>query len=185
MRIHAVPALLAASLAGIPAAGAPVATGAKTDAESIASAESAGPPSIAKAATIVSFDAEGHMRTLREGTNGFTCVPDVVETPGPDPMCADAGWLQWMDAWVAHKPPPDGLTGVGYMLAGGSDPDNLDPFAVQPPEGREWVTTGPHLMLFHVGADLAAFPTGPQPDTSKPYVMYPGTPYAHIMAPVE
>ena len=185
MRIHAVPAVLVASLAAVPAVGAPVATGAKTDAESIISAESAAPAAIAKDATIVSFDAQGHMRTLREGHNGFTCVPDAPETPGADPMCADAGWQQWMKAWMAHEPLPDGLTGVGYMLAGGSDPDNLDPFAMKPPEGRDWVNTGPHLMMLQVGADLSAFPTGPQPDTSKPFVMYPNTTYAHIMAPVQ
>ena len=30
------------------------------------------------------------MRTLRKGSNGFTCMPDNPVTPGPDPMCMDA-----------------------------------------------------------------------------------------------
>jgi hypothetical protein len=71
------------------------------------------------------------------------------------------------------------------MLAGGSDPDNLDPFNIKPPEGLEWITTGPHLMIFNVGDTLKDYPTGKQPDTTKPFVMYPGTPYAHLMTPVQ
>jgi hypothetical protein len=30
----------------------------------------------------------------------------------------------------------------------------------------------------------AGYPGGPHPDTSRPYVMFAGTPYAHIMMPV-
>jgi hypothetical protein len=155
-----------------------------TDAQSIASAESAAPPSVSKAAAVVTFDAAGKMKTIREGSNGYTCVPDVPETPGPDPMCMDAGGMQFTEAWLAHKDPPKGGIGLGYMLAGGSDPDNLDPYAIQPPAGREWVTTGPHLMILNAPELVADYPTVAQPDTSKPYVMYPGTPYAHIMVPM-
>src|SRR5436190_17619754 len=60
-----------------------------TDAEKIASAESAAPRAIAENATIVDMSATG-MRELRKGTNNFTCVADAPATPGPDPMCADA-----------------------------------------------------------------------------------------------
>ena len=41
----------------------------------IARAMSAGPPDIAKAARIVDTDAQGKMLLLREGSNGFTCMP--------------------------------------------------------------------------------------------------------------
>ena len=30
----------------------------------------------------------------------------------------------------------------------------------------------------------ALYPSGPQPDTTKPYVMFANTPYAHVMIPV-
>ena len=33
-------------------------------------------------------------RTLREGSNGFTCMPDNPTTPGPDPMCMDAAAME-------------------------------------------------------------------------------------------
>jgi hypothetical protein len=38
-------------------------------------AMSAGPPEIARSARIIDKDAEGHLVVLREGTNGFTCMP--------------------------------------------------------------------------------------------------------------
>jgi hypothetical protein len=41
----------------------------------IARALSAGPPDIAKSARIVDTDAQGMMVVLREGRNGFTCMP--------------------------------------------------------------------------------------------------------------
>jgi hypothetical protein len=61
-----------------------------TDDELIASAR--------KAATIVVPDPKGGMRTLRSGTNSFTCMPDNPETPGPDPMCWDRNSGPWIDA---------------------------------------------------------------------------------------
>jgi hypothetical protein len=40
-----------------------------------------------------------------------------------------------------------------------------------------------------VGAEaksmLAAYPRDAKPDPSKPYVMWPGTPYEHLMLPVK
>ena len=100
-----------------PALAAPVATQPPTEAEVIASAESAAPAAVSKDAAVVTIDAEGHMTVVREGSNGFTCMPDVPETPGADPMCGDAGAMKWTDAWLAHQDPPAGLVGFGYMLA--------------------------------------------------------------------
>ena len=54
-----------------------------------------------------------------------------------------------------------------------------------PKRGRKWVRTGPHVMLFNIGELTKLYPAGAQPDTSKPYVMYPDTPYAHIIMPVQ
>jgi hypothetical protein len=168
---------------GVPTAGEPLKT--INNLDLIMSAESAAPASVAKEATVETIVAMSHTKVLRQGRNGFTCMPDVPETPGPDPMCADAGGMVWVHAWIARKIPLEGLVGVGYMLAGGSDPDNLDPYAMVPKQGREWVRTGPHIILFNVGELAKLYPTSAQPDTSKPYVMYPGTPYASIVLPVE
>jgi hypothetical protein len=158
---------------------------APTDAQLIASAEKAAPAKVAKGATIVAMGADGSMRELRKGTNGFTCMPDNPETPGPDPMCMDAAAMEWAKAWMSHKDPPSGKVGFMYMLAGGTDASNTDPYAKAPSATNHWVKTGPHIMI--VGADKAfydAYPKSPDPDTSVPYVMWAGTPYQHLMAPV-
>jgi hypothetical protein len=152
----------------------------------IASAMSAAPRAISADATVVDLGADGKMTTLRKGTNGFTCMPDDPSTPGPDPMCADANAMVWLDAWLAHKTPADGKVGFIYMLRGGMDASNTDAFATKPAAGAHWVKTGPHVMIVGAGADFyAAYPKGENPDTRVPYVMWAGTPYQHLMAPVK
>lgn len=150
----------------------------------IASAESAAPAAVAKDAAIVTVGADGKMTELRKGTNGFTCMPDAPDTPGPDPMCFDANAMEFVMAWVGHKPPPTDKAGVMYMLAGGTDASNTDPYATKPTAGGDWVHTGPHMMLVGSAASLKGYPSGPNPDTKAPYVMWAGTPYAHLMIPV-
>jgi hypothetical protein len=149
-----------------------------------ASAQSAAPASISAGATIVRVAADGTMQEIRKGTNGWTCMPDAPTTPGPDPMCFDANAAKWVDAWVHHKPPPDGIAGVMYMLEGGTDASNTDPYATQPTAENNWVKTGPHIMVVGSKEILAGHPSGATPDTSVPYVMWTGTPYAHLMIPV-
>jgi hypothetical protein len=183
-----------ASAADTPATSAPTthhaatAKGAKpapTDEELIASAMRAAPRKIAENATIVAPDPKGGMRTLRKGTNGFTCMPDDPSTPGPDPVCWDKNAGDWMDAYMNHKTPPAGKVGLMYMLAGGTDASNTDPYATKPAAAGHWIKTGPHIMI--VGADAGfydGYPKSADPDTTSPYVMWAGTPYQHLMAPV-
>ncbi len=151
----------------------------------IESAMAAAPQSIARDATIIQAAADGSMTTLREGNNGWTCMPNNPATPGHDPMCMDANALKWAQAWMTRKTPPANNVGLMYMLAGGSDASNMDPWGTKPAEGQQWVETGPHVMV--VGSDSlnALYPSGPNPDTNKPYVMFGGTPYAHVMMPVK
>jgi len=155
-----------------------------TDDQMISSAMSAAPPTVGKSATIVAMGADGTMRTLREGTNGFTCMPDNPATPGPDPMCMDKNGLDWAMAWVSQTEPAAGRVGFMYMLAGGTDASNTDPYATKPAAGNHWIETGPHVMI--VGADASfydLYPKSVDPDTSQPYVMWADTPYVHLMAP--
>lgn len=161
-------------------------TKAPSDAGLIAKAERAAPAAVAKGATIVAMDAGGKMRTLREGHNGFTCMPGNPAVPGPDSMCMDQNAFAWAGAWMAHKPPTPGKVGFMYMLEGGTDFSNTDPFATKPGPGNHWIKTGPHVMI--VGADPSfydAYPKSPDPDTKMPYVMWAGTPYQHLMVPVK
>jgi hypothetical protein len=151
----------------------------------IQSAMRAAPKKVSESATIIVMGSDGTMRTLRQGTNGFTCMPDNPTTPGPDPMCLDKAAMEWANAWMGHKSPPDGKVGLIYMLSGGTDASNTDPYATKPDANNHWVKTGPHIMV--VGADPGfynLYPRGADPDTSIPYVMWAGTPYQHLMIPV-
>lgn len=156
-----------------------------SDADLIKSAMSAAPAAIAQDATIVAIEADGKMRVLRQGTNGFTCLPDNPETPGPDPMCGDKNAMEWAQAWIDHKEPPANKVGFLYMLAGGTDASNTDPYAKGPEPGNNWVETGAHVMIVGATKMMEGYPRDAKPDTSKPYVMWPGTPYEHLMIPVK
>ena len=153
---------------------------ATTPSEKIAEALSANPAELAKNAAVVDWDGT----VLREGTNGWTCFPDVPHQPGINPMCLDQQWMKWADAWM-NKKPTTGVTGVGlaYMLRGGSDASNTDPYATGPAEGSAWVESGPHVMI--ITPDPAALDGLPTDYKSRgPWVMWKGTPYAHIMMPI-
>ena len=150
----------------------------------IASAMSAAPQEIATEAAVMDSDASGNMVELRAGTNGWMCMPDVPTTPGTDPMCADATSQQWLGAYLTKATPQVSGVGIVYMLQGGSDASNTDPFATGPAPGAEWVDSGAHVMVVPPNpALLDAFPTDPA--SGGPFVMWKGTPYAHLMVPVE
>ncbi len=176
---------IAADMA-MPVMGTKSAAPSAADQKMIKSAMLAAPKKVSAAATIVAMGADGQMRTLREGTNGFTCMPDNPATPGPDPMCMDKAAWEWAGAWMGHKTPASGKIGFMYMLAGGTDASNTDPYATKPGAENHWGKTGPHVMI--VGAEASfydMYPKSADPDTSVPYVMWAGTPYQHLMIPVK
>jgi hypothetical protein len=156
-----------------------------TDEDIIKSAMSAAPEAIAKAATIIDVGPDGKIRVVRKGTNQFTCMADNPNTPGPDPMCADQNAMEWVEAWLSKKEPPKNKVGFMYMLAGGTDASNTDPYAQKPEANNNWVETGPHVMIVGAKGLLDAYPRNATPDTSVPYVMWPDTPYEHLMIPVD
>jgi hypothetical protein len=110
----------------------------KTDTELIASAMSAAPLAVSKDATIVAVGSDGKLRTLRQGQGTFARVPDDPNTPGNDPMCLDRNGFEWFKALLAHEKPPEGKVWLAYMLKGGSDASNDDPFASEPQTGKKW-----------------------------------------------
>jgi hypothetical protein len=154
-----------------------------SDAQIIASAMKAAPAALAKDATIIDVNADGSLRTVRQGTNNFTCMADAPATPGPDSMCGDVNAMAWIGAWLKHETPASGKPGFMYMLEGGTDASNTDPYATEPSKDNHWIKTGPHVMV--VGGDTSGYPRSADPDTSKPYVMWPGTAYEHLMLPVK
>jgi hypothetical protein len=158
-------------------------SGVKSDAALIADALSAAPAAVSRQATVIAFDEQGRERTLRRGSGEFTCFPDDPATPGDDPMCFDRSGLAWARAWMAKRDPPPGPVGVAYMLRGSWTASNTDPHATAPRSGEQWVETGPALMVLNVRGQLADYPREPS-DPTRPFVMWPGTPYEHLMVPV-
>ncbi len=146
--------------------------------EYVAKAKTAAPESIVNKAAIVMRRGDGSTKTLQNGSNGFTCLV----TPDGTPACADANGMEWMRAVGAKAAPPN-KTGFIYMLAGDTGTSNHDAHAT---DKSHWVQTGPHVMI--VGAAVremaGIYPRGTDPDPSQAYVMFPGTPYEHLMLPV-
>jgi hypothetical protein len=142
----------------------------------IARALAAGPSGVVKDARIVDTDAQGKTRVLREGNNGFTCMPGNPKVVGEPPMCVDAASLQWFADFKAHKPKPTNTApGITYMLAGATQRSDSDPHDQTSPA----MTIGPHWMIMWPfdpktsGLPAAYKPTGA-------FIMWAGTPYAHV-----
>ena len=179
---------LLALLVGMAAAGlshaVPVSGQDDADAK-IAQAMSAAPPAIGEEATIydLEVDEDGAFIVLREGSNGWSCFPDAPGTPSVDPMCLDQTWMSWLAALIAQEEPNTMVPGLAYMLQGGSDASNTDPFATEPADGEDWMTSPPHTMIILPDPlDQSAFSTDAH--NGGPWIMWAGTPYEHIMMPV-
>ncbi len=138
---------------------------------------SAGPPSISEGARVVDMAETGKMVELRGGKNGFTCFAGHPGVVGDDPGCADPAGLQWILDWAAHKQKPTNTQpGIIFMLAGGTDWSATDP----------WATSGTPQKW--PPGWLIAWPFNPKatgltdkPNSTGPWIMWAGTPYAHLM----
>jgi hypothetical protein len=156
-----------------------------SDEDLIKLALSAAPDAITKDATVIAKGADGKMRTLRQGTGPWTCRPGHADAVDPDPNCMDRNAMEWAAAEGDHKEPPANKVGIVYMLRGDSGASNTDPYATQEAPGNYWVKTGPHMMIVGSGAKmLDGYPRDLKADPTKPDVMWPGSPYEHLMLPV-
>ena len=141
--------------------------------------EAAAPPQIVADATVLRMQ-NGGMQTLRKGKNEWTCM-----IANEVPMCMDPGAMDWAHAWQTHAPPTD-KTGFIYMLAGDTGASNTDPYATKAAPGNHWIQTGSHVMIVGAAAkSMTGYPKTADPDPTKPYVMWPDTPYEHLMIPVK
>lgn len=139
-------------------------------------AQSAGPPEIARSARIIDKDRNGHTVVLREGTNGFTCMPGNPEVIGDPAMCADGPSMQWAADFAAHKPrPTNSVPGITYMLAGATQRSDSDPYDKTSPA----ITVGSHWMImWPFDAKATGLPTTHR--NTGAYIMWAGSPYAHV-----
>jgi hypothetical protein len=145
----------------------------------VADALSAIHAELAGGAAVVDWE----MKTLREGSNAYTCMPTPPMLEGTAPMCMDEPWMNWAHAWMTKGTPEVTRLGISYMLAGDEGSSNVDPYAEGPTPDNEWVVEGPHVMLLVPDASaLEGMPTDPA--NGGAYVMWKGTPYAHVMVPI-
>lgn len=163
----------------VAASGIQAQTMSQSDTAYVAAVSKAAPASVVKDATIVQMQKDGSMRTLQPGSNGFTCLMIDPTTPG----CADKNAMAWMRAVLTKSAPPN-ETGFMYMLAGDSGTSNTDPYATAASASNHWVKTGPHVMILGPSVKMMGYPMSADADPSKPFVMWPNTPYAHLMIPV-
>ena len=146
-----------------------------------AAAESAAPASLSKHATILNRDGQ----VVRIGSNGWMCLPDDPNTAGTDSICMNESWRNFMDALKNKKKPTYTQVGIAYMLQGDRPVSNTDPYATEPKPGDDWVDQlGAHIMVLVPDADtLKSVPTNPR--NGGPWIMWAGTPYAHLMIPID
>jgi hypothetical protein len=150
-----------------------------TDKEMMEHLKNAAPAAVVKDATIMNMGADGKMKAIQTGTNGWTCMDSAGV-----PMCADAGAMEWAKAWNTKGPAPQKL-GFIYMLSGDNGASNTDPYATGKTADNNWVVTGPHVMIVGAPANamMQGYPRDARADATKPYVMWPGMPYEHLMFP--
>ncbi len=150
-----------------------------SESEYIAKVKTAAPEQIVSRASIIMMQGD-KPRQLQAGRNGFTCLIGRDGTP----QCLDQNGMEWLKAVGAHAAPPNKI-GFIYMLAGDTGATNHDPY--QRETHAHWVQTGPHVMIVGPGVrEMMGYPRSLDvADPSQPYVMFPGTPYEHLMLPTK
>jgi hypothetical protein len=163
--------------------------GTRTTDQKIADALGSAPASVSSNATVMDWPVTtgGPMQQLRAGSNGWVCYPTtpIVYANGAhrDAMCLDPEFQGWANAWMGRTAPAARRAAVAYMLQGDAGASNTDPYATGPTSTNDWVVSGPHVMVIVPDASsLDAMSADAR--NGGPWVMWKGTPYAHIMVPV-
>ena len=143
-------------------------------------AQMGAPASISAKATIAHVDAAGKaVHIVRQGTNGFTCSLFPDESAAP--VCADQqGWQFLSDAFMGKPKPTSTAPGIAYMAAGGIHYETADgAMAMAPGANTKLVKEPPHwMLLWPIDPATSGLSTKV---TGTAYIMFAGTPYAHVM----
>ena len=151
----------------------------------------AAPAFLGAFATVLGSDGS----VLRQGTNGWTCqsanprpLPPTGWRSAHEAMaaCHDGEGMKWMMGYMAGKAPVMERDTFMWMLHGDMGEDNTKAGVLNEEDSApgQWIESGPHLMLMPKDpTSLANYPT--DFTTGAPYVMFAGTPYAHLMIPVQ
>jgi hypothetical protein len=152
----------------------------ETEVEFIKAVEEGAPRWISAQAAIARLEPSGATAIVRPGTNGFTCT--LMADESHTPACGNALGFKWLVAATAHKPvPPAGGMGVVYMAKGSTHYETPEGEIVMAPSAQtKSVREPPHWMLL-TPLDPAATGIPTRPNAGGAYIMFAGTPYAHLM----
>ena len=150
---------------------------------------SAAPAFIGKHATVIG--ASG--KVLREGSNGWRCEPfmpmpkDGFKHPHETAAaCSDKNAVAWANAYKSNNKPELEGDGWIWMIHGDLGVDNFKPYTDGQKDAghKHFIESGAHMML--MPKDPSSL-DGQTTDytTGAPYVMFKGTPYVHLMIPLE
>lgn len=176
---RAVACLLLAPASAVLAQAKPAGHTSEAEAEFIKSAEAGAPPRISEKAAIARIEPKGQVTMVRPGSNGFTCslFPDESHAP----FCGDRSAFRWFVAAMSQQPKPPTSGGVAYMAKGGVHYEMPDGKIVMAPSATtKEVKEPPHWMLL-TPLDPAATGIPTRPNAGGSYIMFAGTPYAHLM----
>jgi hypothetical protein len=122
----------------------------------IAAFSSAAPRALGQSVTVMDAD----MTVLREGTNGWTCIPSNPNGPSGKngtwasahdaaPLCADDEGFQWIQAYLEGTENTASRDVIMYMLQGDMGEDNTKPGVSIESEAEpgNWIESGSHVML--------------------------------------
>jgi hypothetical protein len=154
--------------------------GAQAEAEFAKAAEAAAAPDIAEHAAIARMEPSGKVTQVRPGTNGFTCT--ILPDGSNAPFCGDKNAFPWIVAAMSKQAkPPSSQPGVAYMAKGGVHYETPEGLIVMAPGPKtKEVKEPPHWMLtIPLDSAKTGIPTKPNPGGT--YIMFAGTPYAHLM----
>ena len=148
-------------------------------------AMSAAPANVSGKATIMAADGA----ILKEGSNGWVCMPGTPPNENVNPMCVDPAWQNWLQEYMkevngeSYEYDSESASfGVSYMLVGDIAVDNNEPFNQDKSKGV-WVAERPHLMLLLPASMMDDLPKDPY--AGGPYVMWEGNDFVHVMVPLE
>ena len=150
---------------------------------------SAAPAFIGKHATVIG--ASG--KVLREGSNGWRCEPfmpmpkDGFKHPHETAAaCSDKNAVAWANAYKSNNKPELEGDGWIWMIHGDLGVDNFKPYTDGQKDAghKHFIESGAHMML--MPKDPSSL-DGQTTDytTGAPYVMFKGTPYVHLMIPLD
>ena len=155
---------------------------AESDKAYIERAMSGAPQSISADAAIARIEKDGSVTSLREGKNGFTC--GTIDDGGNSPVCADqAGWDFLVSAFTHQDKPKSDKPGIAYMMQGGRHWESKSgDIVMESGNGAHMAKEPPHWMLLApFDHESSGLPTHPNPNGVGTYIMFAGTPYAHLM----